>query len=365
MNYLSRLDLKKYRGKICLLRIDLNIGKDEIKNSFRLKIIEPTIELLLKNKIKIVFLSHNGRPKKFDGKFSLKPFKKELEKRTGKLVKFIEFHDFDAASEIIKSSKNELFLLENLRFWSGEQKNDPKFAEKLAVLGDFYVNEAFSVSHRENASISVIMRFLPSFFGLWFEQEIEHLTPFLRPKEHPLTVILGGAKISDKLEIVKCFYKKADYFLLGGGPVNTFIKADGLPIGNSLFDEKAIGLIFKYLKSEKIILPSDTKIKNKQILDIGLETVKKYSEIIKKSRIVIWTGPMGLYQKKEFKNGTKGVWQAILKNKKAKVIIGGGETISSLNLLRKNYKVPKNIFLSSGGGALIDFLSGKKLRNIK
>ncbi len=364
MNYLSRLDLNKYRGKICLLRIDLNIKKGEEKNSFRLKVIEPTIKLLLKNKIKIVFLSHNGRPEKFDENFSLKIFTKEIERRVKKSVKFIDFYDLSVGSEIIKSSKNELFLLENLRFWVGEGKNDPKFARKLAILGDFYVNEAFAASHRDNASISAIKRFIPNFLGLWFEEELKYLTPFLRVKERPITIILGGEKISDKLGILRNFYKKADFFLLGGGPANTFIKADGLPIGDSIFDEKAMKLVSKYLKSEKIILPVDTKIKNKQILDVGSETVKKYSKIIKKSKIIIWSGPMGLYQKKGFENGTKGIWEAILANQKAKIVIGGGETVASRYLLKAN-KLPSNIFLSSGGGAMIKFLSGKKIAGMK
>ena len=375
MRYLSKLDLKKFRGKTCLLRIDLNVDGNK-KDSLRFKAVIPTIKLLLKNKIRVLILSHLGRPARIatqsvaggpNQKFTLHPFVKILSNKLEKDVKFISLsNDFEKIKRVVKTSKNQVFLLENLRFWPGEVQNDPKFARKLAILGDFCVNEAFPVSHRKNASISAITRFLPSYLGLRFEEEIDNLSPFLKVQKRPFALILGGVKVGDKLGVINYFLEKADYFLLGGGPANTFLRAMGLPVGNSLIDKNYESRIKKYLNSKKFLLPLDTKIKNREILDIGERTVEEYGKIIKKSRVIIWAGPMGYYQKKGFENGTKGIWKAVLANRKAQIAVGGGETIASLKLLgnRKLAFRNKNVFLSTGGGAMLEFLSGKKFPGI-
>ncbi len=328
------------------MRVDLNIKDRDAHDSFRLSAVLPTIQLLLKNKIKVVLLSHRGRPKTHTKSLSLRPFQATIAKKINEPVVFLL--DVNTAQKIIKNSKNKVFLLENLRFWSGETQNSPIFAKELAVLGDFYVNEAFSFSHRKTASMSAITRFLPAYAGLRFQTEIENLGQIMKGYKHPLTVILGGAKIKEKLETLKYFWKKADYFLLGSS-INLNKK---LKIKNK-----------KY--SRKIILSIDTKAGR----DIGRETIKKYVEIIKKSKTAIWNGPMGEFEKREFSDGTKEVWRAILRNKKARIVVGGGETIVSLKLLNTRYQLlitkNRNLFLSTGGGAMLDYLSGKKLPGIE
>jgi len=365
MRYLSKLDLKKFAHKTCFLRIDLNVDGGEERDSLRLEAIIPTVKLFLKNKIRVLILSHRGRPNSKDKNLSLRPFAAILSQKIGEKVIFLP--DFKATKNLKKPTKNKVFLFENLRFWSGEAQNDPKFVRKLAILGDFYVNEAFPASHRENASISAITRFLPVYLGLRFEEEIKNLSGFLKVQRKPLTVILGGAKVEDKAGVIRYFWQKADYFLLGGGPANTFFALEGLPVGDSLIDKKAKSPIPNHLKANnKILLPIDTKIKNREILDIGNRTVREYAKIIKKSKTIIWAGPMGYYQKKGFENGTKGIWRAILANRKARIAVGGGETVASIKLLgiRELAFRNKNIFLSTGGGAMLEFLSGKKLTGI-
>jgi len=391
IKYLNEPVLRKYEGKICLLRIDLN-------NISRLEAVVPTIKLLLKNGIKIVLLSHRGRPSfakatagkphSVDKKLSLRSFVPILSRKLRKRVRFVSNFRFAIIKKEIVKSENGVFLLENLRFLPGEEKNDIKFARRLAGLGDFYVNDAFAVSHRKNASVVAITKFLPSYAGLLMEKEIKSLDAVMKNFKHPFTVIIGGAKISDKIGIIKHFWgsasrRKADYFLLGGSPANTFFMAQGLPVGDSLADRKTIPSIKKYLKNRKIILPSDVKIKRRRILDIGERTVLWYSTIIRKSRTVIWNGPMGMFEKKEFASGTKGIWQAVSKNKRAKIVVGGGETVASLaritrihtdknGLIRikhphKSAKISTNprLFLSTGGGAMLEYLSGKKLPGIE
>ena len=283
-------------------------------------------------------------------------------------MSFIQYSHFFRIrlSEDIRHQTKKVILLENLRFYLGEERNDWRLAKRLASLGDFYVNDAFSVSHRKNASIVAITHFLPAYAGLSLENEIKNLNRVMKQYKHPLTIILGGAKISDKIGIIKYFRQKADYFLLGGGSANTIFAAEGLSMGNSLYDKDADLSWLKPSLKKKIILPVDTVIKNKQILDIGEATVRKYAEIIKKSKTIIWNGPMGLFEKKEFAYGTKGIWRAIFQNKKAIIVIGGGETIASLNLLKaKSYKLKANLFLYTGGGAMLEYLSAQKLPGIE
>lgn len=379
MRFLNKSSLSQWRSKICLLRIDLNIKPGEEKNAMRLDAALPTIRLFLKYNIKVVLLSHRGRPHSVDRKLSLKPFAPVLSKKLKRSVVFINNFNFGKIKKQIQSSRQQVFLLENLRFLAGEEKNDVKLARQLASLGDFYVNDAFAVSHRKNASVVAVTRFLPSYAGLLVEREITNLNRALTRYQHPFTVIIGGAKISDKLGVIKSFWNKADYFLLGGGPANTFFAAQDLPVGDSLVDKSQIsnlpglararpraGKSQKYLNSKKLILPLDVKIHNRQILDIGGRTVKKYSEIIRKSKTIIWNGPMGLFEKKGFEKGTLGIWKAILSNKRACIVIGGGETIASLRLLKANsYKLKANVFLSTGGGAMLEYLSGKKLSGVE
>ncbi len=373
IQFLSKVNPQKIQRKTCLLRVDLNIEKGEEGENFRFLSIFPTVNFLLKNKVKILIISHRGRFyfKKYTRlpDFSLKIFASLISKKIKIPVKFIEETDFQKIKKIIEKSKEKVFLLENLRFFPEEENNNYQFAKKLASLADFYVNDAFSVSHRKNASVVAITKYLPAYGGFLLEKEIKNLNKIVKNKSKSLIVIIGGAKISDKIEIIKNLWRKTKFFLIGGAIASNFFLAKGLPIPpKSLVDQKEIKNIKKYLDSKKIVLPIDLKIKNNQILDIGQETVKKYSQIIKKAKLIIWSGPLGFFEKKGFEKGTEGIWQAIFENKKAKIVVGGGETLSSLeNFLEKNkkLKIKDNFFISTGGGAMFEFLSNKKLPGIK
>ncbi len=416
MKFLKDLKNKNLLNKICLLRVDFNIQNADLRACPpkpwrrrglrhgltqippRVATILPTIKFLIKKGVKVVVLSHRGRPEEMSKaksqkskvqfksqKLSLKPFVEILSKLLKKQIKFIslkELKDFKTIREKIQNSaKGSIFLAENLRFFPGEKKNSKKFARQLACLGDFYVNDAFSVSHRENASVAAITRFLPSYAGFCLEKEIETLSRVMkdptRPPSQgeparrcgrgkPLVIILGGAKVSDKMGVIKKFAKTADYFLTGGGVANTFFVAQKLPLAGSLYDKKMVPLARKLLRTseDKIILPIDSIAKNKKILDIGPETVKMYAEIIKKAKTVIWSGPMGYIEDKKFAQGTEGIIKAIIKSR-AFSVIGGGETIAAFQAARGSARTERRIFLSTGGGAMLDFLAGKKLPAIK
>lgn len=373
MKFLS--DFKKgiIKDKICLLRLDLNI--DEINpDDWRFRNSLPTLFFLLKHKTKIVIISHRRRlnasflkSRIRSSKFSLKPFADLFSQQIKQPVIFINHFNFPKIKKQIRNSKNSVFLLENIRFLAGEEKNNKKLAKQLASLADFYVNDAFSASHRAHASIVAITKYLPAYAGFQIKKELNILKQVRKNPKKPLTIILGGAKISEKIDLLKYFWNKADNILLGGGPANTFFKAKNWPIGNSLTEDAAIPFIKKIINSPKIRLPIDTQIKDRRILDIGPETVKRYAFIIKQSKTIIWNGPMGLFEKKGFEKGTFGIWQAIMnmkQNRQTQIIIGGGETIASFQKFKSQnskFKIHRNIFISTGGGAMLAYLAGKKM----
>ncbi len=366
MKFLSDLKKKDLKGKICLLRIDLNIKDSELdKNNLRIQAILPTIKFLLKNGVKVVLLSHRGRPdhkpQTTNHKLTLRPFVKIFKSLLNQQVYFVDFKKFNKAT----IANYSIVLLENLRFLKGEEENNNKAAELLASLGDFFVNDAFAVSHRANASVAAITKFMPSYAGLLLEKEIKNLNRAVKDHRNHLIVVLGGAKISGKIGVIKNLMRKADYFLIGGAIANTFVKAEGLPIGVSLYDADKVdfakGLLKKY--GEKIILPADYFISERQIRDIGPNTAKMYSDIIKKAKIIIWNGPMGCFENPKFAKGSKAIAKAIINNKKAFAVIGGGETASLFNDGRFAIN-DKRLFVSTGGGAMLEYLAGKKLPGI-
>ncbi len=377
MKYLSELDLKNYRGQTALLRIDLNVEKGGKLDSYRLEATLPTMRLLRTHGIKIVILSHRGRPinNKDKTQYSLAPFGAIIAKKMGEKVNFIIGARMGAIKKAVENAKANIVLLENLRFFAGEETNDPTFSKVLAELGNFYVNDAFAVSHRKNASVCAITQFILSYAGLNLEQEIKNLNEVMKNNAHPFTIILGGAKIMDKLGVMQNFWNKADTFLLGSGYANMVLQGEDIQKEDQKFLEKIAN-------SKKVIFPVDVKVGKEGILDIGKDTIKMYENIIAKSNAIIWNGPVGLFEKKGFEEGTRAVWNAILKNKKARIVIGGGETVASLYALIKTdinadergmhphqsaYHISTNprLFLSTGGGAMLDYLSGKKLPGIE
>jgi len=341
--------LKNIKGKTALIRVDFNvpIKNGKVLDDFRIKKAVPTIKFLQQKGAKIVLISHLGK----DGSESMKP----------------------VADCLKKYIKKNVTLLENIRKYPGEEKNDPKLAKELSKLGDFYVNDAFSVSHREHASVVGIPKYLPSYAGFQLEEEIKNLSKvFLKPK-HPFLFILGGAKFSTKMPLIKKYIKLADSLFVGGALANDFLKAKGYEVGKSLVDDtKGIENI---LKNKKLILPVDVVVlfreklvtkkveevgKDDTILDIGEETTKIIGEYIKKSKLVLWNGPLGKYEN----GGEKGTQKLLKKvaSSKAESIIGGGDIVSIVSKMKIEKKIS---FVSTGGGATLDFLANGTLPGIK
>ena len=323
-------DLPDIVDKIVLLRADFDVAieGEKILDNTRIKAAIPTIKFLLDKKSKIILLSHLGRPQGVDKTLSLKPIKEVLETLIGQKVNF-----FDNLEDKNFTSLN---LLENLRFWPEEETNDLKFAKKLASLGEFYVNDSFAVCHRAHASIVGVPQFLPSFAGLRLEEEVKKLTQILKQPKNPLIAIIGGAKIETKLPAIKNLAKVADKVLVGG---------------------KLIFEIQKENLEPNIIVASDD-IDTK---DIGKESIENFSQIISEAKEIIWNGPLGLFEQEKYAVGTKAIAQAII-DSGAYSVVGGGETIAALN---KFGFLDKMGYVSTGGGAMLEFLAGKKLPGLE
>jgi phosphoglycerate kinase len=344
MKYLSKLSSKDIGGKICVLRVDFNLKS--LNDQFRIDAILPTINLLLSKKTKIIILSHRGRPADKENGLSLKPISKILSQKLNKPIKFFADFDFKKIKKAVAAdSKNSIFMMENLRFLPEEEKNNNRLAKQLAELGDIYVNDAFAVCHRKNTSVVAITKYIKSYAGLLLEKEIAGLTKATKNPKKPLVVILGGTKLEDKIGIVKNLQKQTRYFLFGSSILNEFQKNK-----------------FTYLlKNKKIIVPVDSIAVKSAYFDIGPETSDFYSQIIKSAKTIIWNGPVGKTEEKKYSNGSKSILSAIAQTRSFSVI-GGGETA---NFVIK-YGPQKNIsLLSTGGGAMLDFLAGKKMPGIE
>lgn len=383
MRPLSRAKQTELRGT-ALLRADFNS-----KDDFRMRAVLPTLKFLQKKAALIVILSHSGRPAfvnnadltekpadtamkrdrtpHFDSKFSLKASAYNLEKLLGNKVIFISHFRFDEITKLIRSAPaGSIFLLENLRFLRGEVKNSPVLAKQLAGLGDYYVNDAFAVSHRANASVAAITKFLPSFAGLRMEAEINALNKVMFKPKKPLLVILGGGKAEDKLPVLNFFSSKADTFLLGGVPANTLLTMKGVDVKNSILAPKNTWKNFKpLLKNKKVVLPKDWKMNQGMILDVGPETIKVFLEKIEKAKTIIWNGPLGMFERRGFEIGTQKIAAQILKTR-GFALIGGGETLAALKKLSPaTLHLSPMIFISTGGGAMLEYLAGNKLPGIE
>ncbi|MBS3903575.1 MAG: phosphoglycerate kinase [Anaplasmataceae bacterium] len=367
MQFLSKAPVTILRRR-ALLRLDFNTADE-----WRLEATLPTIKLLQKRATSIVIVSHRGRPDdlrlknghpiKTPEKFSLRRDSQFLSKALKTKIYFIPHFNFSEIREQISNSKKgSIFIIENLRFLEGEEFNDPKLGKDLASLADYYVNDAFAVSHREASSVVAVTKHLPSYAGLELETELRHLGHLLKSPKHPLVLIFGGGKSHDKIPVMSSFEKSADYFLVGGGVANTFLKVQGFNIGDSQADETPSPKVKQFIKDDRVILPVDYIQSGKKILDIGPLSVTHFAAIIAEARTVIWNGPFGLIEKTRYSKGSLGVARAIAKNKKAFSLAGGGETVMFLKDKKLDTKFS---FISTGGGAMLEFLAGKKLPGIE
>ena len=370
-------------GQSVLMRVDFNvpINEGKILDDFRIERVLPTIQSLREKKAKrIILISHLGQPTSSDQKqCSLEPIASCLEKLLEEKVYFITTLIGEGLKEEIEElPDNSIILLENIRFYKGEMENSKKFAKELAEIANCFINEAFSVCHREVASLCAITEFLPFYSGILLEQELTNLDRITQKSEHPLVVVLGGAKIKDKISVIERFKNEADYILLGGLMANTILKANGFCIGESFYDEGAfaqaekmsIGKAELILPNDFMVLDKDNQIQIKElgniaegdkIFDIGPTTCNTFSKIILKAKTVFFNGPMGKFEQEGFSNGTNKIINAIIENKLAFSIIGGGETITCFRSFNPRFQGSDSIFLSTGGGAMLKYLVGEPL----
>ena len=386
----SILNEKSLKKKKILLRLDLNVPLEngKISDTTRIDKIIPTLNFLIQQKTKIIIISHVGRPKgKIVKDLSLKPVGDELKKKLNVDVKLITENIYEIKNkDFLEKFDEEILILENIRFYEGEEKNDDKFAKHLASLGDIYVNDAFSCSHRSHASIQQISKHLPSFSGLQLDLEVAALNKITTEITKPVTCIIGGSKISTKIDIIKNLIPKFDNIIIVGAMANNFIEYFGNNIGKSIKEENCDQIVEDILslskkKECKIIYPEDVLVsknlngspKNKDldqilpdemILDIGPKTINKIVNIIGKSKTILWNGPAGYFENPNFANGSIKIAKTIIEDNKSKNIfsvVGGGDTVSLLNKLKVVHKFN---FVSTAGGAFLEYLEGKKLPGI-
>jgi len=384
-------DAPNLNQKKVLLRLDLNVPliNGKITDTTRIDKILPTIEFLLKNNAKVIILSHVGRPKgKVVNELSLKPICESLKNKLNQDIELISKNIKEVKSaDLFDAHDKKVVVLENLRFYEEEEKNDIVFAKHLASLADIYVNDAFSCSHRAHASIFEITKFIPSYAGLQLNLEIAALTKITSEIQRPITCIIGGSKISSKMNIIKNLISKFDNIIIVGGMANNILKYKGYEIGKSIQENNCnqiIEEIFLLSKKKgcKIIYPEDVttgkdlngspKIKeldnvskDELILDIGPKTIKTINQLIEESNTILWNGPAGYFENPSFSVGSVEIAKKIIeKNKNNRIysVAGGGDTVAFLNSM----KVTSNFnFVSTAGGAFLEYLEGKELPGIK
>ncbi|GAA3950375.1 phosphoglycerate kinase [Chitinophaga oryziterrae] len=393
---MSKFSDFNFSGHKALVRVDFNVplnDKFEITDDNRMTAAVPTIQKILKDGGSVILMSHLGRPK--DGptdKYSLKHLVNHLIKLLGGVT--VKFASDCIGSVAEEASKNlqagEVLLLENLRFYKEEEKGDAAFAEKLSKLGDVYVNDAFGTAHRAHASTAVIAQYYPAdkrMFGLLMEAEVGNAEKVLHKSEKPFTAILGGAKVSDKILIIENLMEKANNIIIGGGMAYTFLKAQGKEIGNSLCETEKLDLALELLAKAKakgvaLILPVDSiaadkfaadantqLVSNDNIpagwmgLDIGEKSVAIFSETILQSKTILWNGPMGVFEMAAFQHGTKAIANAIVQAtaQGAFSLVGGGDSVAAVNQFGLADKVS---YVSTGGGAMLEYFEGKVLPGI-
>lgn len=378
-------------NKAVIMRVDFNvpIGKDgKVSDDTRITAALPTIKYAVEKKAKVILLSHLGRPKgSFDPKYSLKPVAEHLKNISGLNVVFVPHVVGEEVKEAVKNMKvGDVLLLENTRFHPGEEKNDQELAKAWAELADIHVNDAFGTAHRAHASNVGIANFIPSVAGFLMEKEIDFLNKVTYEPDHPYVVVLGGAKVSDKIGVITNLLNKADKLLIGGAMMFTFLKAQGLKVGSSLVENDKLDLAKRILEQAKekkveIVLPVDAIVAQKieagvekktadlkdgiddgwMGLDIGPKTIKVFEEALKNAKTVVWNGPMGVFEIEDFAGGTKAVAEMIAKIK-GTTVIGGGDSAAAVAKfgLESAYS-----HVSTGGGASLEFLEGKDLPGIR
>ena len=379
---LKTIDQAIVENKRVLVRcgFDVPFSSDgKIEDDERIKECVPTIENLIQRGAKVVLIAHNGRPKgKIVPKLSMKEVAIRLEELLHRRVDTAE----DCVGRVVEKQVNALkpqgiVLLENLRFHKEEEENDPEFAQQLSRLGDVYVDEAFANIHRDHASMTGVAKLLPAYAGLRLQKEIEALAKIVEKPEHPFIAIIGGAKISDKIKVIRRLMDVADYVLLGGALANTILKAKGLSVGKSIVEDAMMSIAKELtLLDNRLRVPVDVVVakdisgsakktikavanvkEDEYILDIGPDTVSLYAMIIKQAKTIVWGGPMGYFEQPPFDEGTNQIAR-IVSDSSAFSVAGGGDTLDSL---RKSGHKEGVSFASTGGGAMLSFIEGKKL----
>lgn len=379
-----------FNGKRVLVRVDFNVPLEggQVSDDTRVKAAAPTIQYILDQKPKaVILMSHLGRPKDGpDPKYTLKPVAEVLEKYIGAKVHFAE----DTVGEKVEAALKDLpdggvLLLENTRFYKGEEKNDAELAKKMAAFGDIFVNDAFGTAHRAHASNVGLSSHLTAVAGLLMEKEIDYLSNALESPKRPFVAIMGGAKVSDKIAVIEALLSKVDALLIGGGMANTFFLAQGIKLGNSLVEQDAVDTAKRLLEAggSKLVLPLDAVIGDKfaddaskqvidisagvpdgwSIYDIGPKTQERFKRTLDGARTIVWNGPMGVFEMPNFAGGTLAVGEALAAEtaKGAVTIVGGGDSAAAIEQLGLADKITH---LSTGGGASLEMLEGQELPGV-
>lgn len=375
------IDEVEIRNKKTLLRVDFNVTLSpdfKIADDERIRRTLPTIELLLKKKNKLILASHLGEPKEKDEKYSLKYVLSDLQLLLPSFqIVFVEdFLSEEGKRKLNEQKEKEVILLENVRFYPGEKNNDPEFVKQLASLGEVYINDAFSVSHRKDASIISIPKLLPSYGGRLLKKEVEMISKCIHNPQKPYVALIGGAKVSTKIHLLDKLLGLSDTLIVGGGVANTILKVEGYEIGKSVEEEQELEHAKRLIELSKqrnteILLPVDVVVaKDKEdaqgvvkkvsdvssdemILDIGPETEAFYGKRIAEAKTIVWNGPFGYFENPEFRRGNDFVYYSITQNEKAVSVVGGGETLAAIS--KKEY-LDKITHISTGGGAMLEFI---------
>jgi len=383
MPKLKPLSQAAIKNKRVIIRVDFNIpisdnSKIDKNEKWRIESAIPTLKYLIKKRAKIIIITHLGRPNgKKNKTLKLDLIAKEVEKILKiKVLKLDEVEGGRVNQSIAQMKEGEIVMLENIRFYPEEEKNSLSFAKKLSKLGDVFINEAFSVSHRKHASIVGITKYLPSYAGLVFEKEIGELDKVLKEPKRPLLFIIGGAKIKTKIKVIDKFIKLADKVLVGGALPNTIFAAHGIEVGKSLIERNMFKVVENLnLENSKIQLPIDFICKNTEISvktlngvsenefigDIGPKTVQLFLQEIKKAKMIIWNGPMGLVEKKPFDRASEAIARTIIQSRSYSVV-GGGDTVTFINKLKLEKRFN---YISTGGGAMLEYLAKETLPGIE